>query len=93
MKKNNITELFMAKAGNDYTRCFYGSIKRNIDKNNESIISGKIKVNDGHVFAQGKSQNELGDKLDELVLFVLDKNLHKPTGITSIVFGNKLFHN
>lgn len=89
----NITELFMAKAGNDYTRCFHGIIRRNVNEHNEPVISGKIKVYDGYIYSQANTQNNLGEKLDELVLLVLDNDIHKPSGIYSLVSGNKLFYN
>lgn len=69
-----ITELFMAKAGNDFSRCFYGTIKRLKDKDDTDYCFGKIKVMDGFIIAQGKDQWELGVKLDEMVLFVLSNS-------------------
>lgn len=70
-----ITEIFMAKAGkNGWDKCFYGTIKRSRDKNDNPIVYGKIKVNDQIIQASGKDQWELGEKLDELVLYALNNS-------------------
>lgn len=75
--KFDITEIFMAKA--DWNRCFYGIIKRSNNENNSTVF-GKIVVkkdiHDGFVIASACNQQHLGDKLDELVILVLDKELH-----------------
>lgn len=67
-----ITELFMAKAGNDFNRCFHGTIKRGYDDNESPVVYGKIKVNNGFIYAQAEDQWELGEKLDELVFYILE---------------------
>lgn len=68
-----ITEIFMAKAGkNGWDNCFHGTIKRSTDKNGNPIVYGKIKVNDQFIEASAKDQWELGEKLDEMVLFALN---------------------
>lgn len=82
-KESNIeiTELFMAKAGkHGWDRCFYGTIKRETDAKGNPICFGKIKIGDGYIYAKAKDQWELGDRLDELVLLVLDYGLHDDTG-------------
>lgn len=95
-KKNSnieITELFMAKAGNDWSRCFHGKIRRETDATGNPVVYGKIKVNDGYIYAQAKYQRELGDKLDEMVLMILDFGLHSDTGITSRIACTPYFLN
>jgi hypothetical protein len=82
-----ITEIFMAKAGNDWSRCFHGTIRRETSADGNPVVRGKIKVNDGYISAQASDQWELGDKLDELVLMVLDLGLHSDTGKTSDIAG------
>ena len=68
-----ITEIFMAKAGkNGWDKCFHGTIRRSTDENGNPVVYGKIKVNDGLIFATAKDQWELGEKLDEMVLQVLN---------------------
>jgi hypothetical protein len=73
--KVEITEVFMAKAGKGnkgFDRCFYGTIVRKRDENNNPVVYGKIKVNDSYVIAMAENQWELGEKLDQLVLYVLN---------------------
>jgi len=36
--KVQITELFMAKKGDDFTRCFHGTIKREKDENGNPFV-------------------------------------------------------
>jgi hypothetical protein len=73
--KVEITEIFTAKAGSGnegFDRCFYGTIVRKRDENNNPVVYGKIKVNDGFVIAMAENQWELGEKLDQLVLYTLN---------------------
>lgn len=88
-KKKNIklTEIFMAKAGKGnkgFDRCFHGTINRDFDDNGNPVVYGNIKVNDGYIIAMAEDQFELGDKLDELVLMILDHDLHNTDCITAI---------
>ncbi len=88
IKPNNIkvkiTELFMAKAGigmKGFDRCFYGTIKRIYDdKGLESLVIGRIPIKtlefEGYIVSKGKDQWQLGAYLDELVILLLDKNIH-----------------
>ena len=76
-----ITELFTAKAGNDHSRYFVGTIIREKDENGKEVmVRGKINVkneqHDGYILATAKDQWELGKKLDVLVLLILDYRLH-----------------
>lgn len=76
-----ITELFMAKAGkHGWDRCFHGTIKRFVDDNGTPFVCGKININDGYIYASAKNQWELGDKLDEMVLMILDYAIHRDVG-------------
>ena len=74
-KKNEndliISELFMAKRGNDFSQCFYGTIRREADDNGDPIVYGKIEINGGYIVANARDQWELGEKLDEMVMVVL----------------------
>ena len=75
--KFEITELFMVKARkNGWDRCFYGDIRRETDAEGNPIVYGKIKVGDKYIIANAADQWVLGEKLDELVLIVLDFVLH-----------------
>ncbi len=75
-KKENfqITEMFMATAGGDFSRCFYGTIKREYDEKGDPIVYGKIKIGDGYINASARDQWELREKLDEMVRYVLKVN-------------------
>ena len=80
-----LQELFMAKAGighKGFDRCFHGTIKREIDDDGNPYVLGDIKVNDGYIIARANDQWELGDKLDQLVLLVLDYGLHNNSVIS-----------
>lgn len=78
--KFEILELFMAQAGKD--RRFYGTINRGFTKDGTRVLRGKIMMQDGFILAQAGTQEELGDRLDELVLMVLDEGLHSNDGAT-----------
>jgi len=88
MKKNikiEITEIFMAKAGkHGWDRCFHGTIRRERDDDGNPVVFGKIDVNDCEILATGKDQFELGEKLDDLVLLILDHDLHENDYVTTI---------
>ncbi len=92
--KIEITELFMAKAGkHGWDRCFHGTIRRDIDEDGHPVVYGKIKVLDGFIYAQAEDQWILGERLDEMVLMVLDKGLHKNVGKTIGIYGAPFFIN
>jgi len=77
--KIEITEIFMAKAGKGnagFDRCFHGTIKRGHDVNGNPVVYGKIKVNDVFIYATAPDQWKLGEKMDEMVLLILDFDLH-----------------
>lgn len=88
-----ITELFMAKAGlgmKGFDRCFHGTIKREKDENGkEYIVRGKIlvknEIHNGYIYAMADNQWTLGEKLDQLVILVLDKTLHSRSGVNQKV--------
>ncbi|MDA3781476.1 MAG: hypothetical protein PF487_14800 [Bacteroidales bacterium] len=88
-KKKNIklTEIFTAKAGRDnkgFDRCFHGIINRDVDEDGNLFVFSKITVNDGYIIARGTDQWDIRDKLDELVMLILDHDLHKTDCVTAI---------
>ncbi len=89
--KLEISELFMAQA--DINRRFYGTIKRGCDADGIPVVRGRIEVQDGFVLAQAGCQDDLGTRLDELVLMVLDMDLHRGDGATSLIAGIAYFFN
>ncbi len=79
--KIQLTEIFMAKAGKKgWDRCFHGTIKRVADENGNPVVCGKIKANDGYIYAKANDQWILGEMLDEIVLMVLDHGIHSKAG-------------
>lgn len=85
--KVEITEIFMAKAGlglKGFDRCFYGTIKREKTENGTPIVRGKILVkndiHNGYIYAEATDQWELSNKLNSLVIMILDKGLHNNVG-------------
>ena len=80
-----IKELFMAKAGkNGWDRCFKGVVDRRTDEHGE-ILYGRINVNDKIIEASARTKDELGEKLDELVLIALHgDNLYENAGGISL---------
>jgi len=78
--KLEITEIFMATAGGDFNRCFHGTIRRSTDEDGEPVVYGKIKVGDCYIYSRARDQWELGDRLDSMVLVVLEMGLDSDVG-------------
>jgi hypothetical protein len=78
--KVQIVEIFTAKAGRDWSRYFHGTIRRERDVKDNLVVYGKIlvknNIHNGHILAMANDQWELGKKLDDLTLMILDKGLH-----------------
>ena len=85
------TELFMAQASRD--RRFYGTIKRLKDENDIPYVFGEIAVNNGFIYARAIDQLELGDRLDEMVLLILNHNIQPKAGNAEIIAGTPYFLN
>jgi len=81
----------MAKCGNDWNRCFHGTIRRETDADGKPVVIGKIKVNDAYIIASASDQWKLGDKLDQIVLLVLDYGLHSDAGRSYDIAGCQYF--
>ena len=82
--KLEITELFMAQA--DVDRRFFGIIKRLTDDSGNRYCYSEIKVNSGTIYARAKDQDQLGRRLDELCIMVLDCGLHNNRGVKIELF-------
>ena len=91
--KIEITELFLAKCGNDFSRCFHGTIRRETDSDGNPVVYGKINVQDGYIYAKEKDQWALGDNLDQIVLMILDYGLHSSAGKTIKICDTIFFLN
>lgn len=83
----------MAKAANDWTRCYHGTIRRETDDDGNPICYGKIKIGDGYIITRARDQWELGDRLDAMVLMILDFGLHNDEGKTSLIASTPYFLN
>jgi len=94
--KVEMSEIFMAKCGignKGFDRCFHGTIRRERDENENPVVFGDIKVNDGYILANAKDQWELGEKLDQMVMMILDKGLHNDEGKFFDNWYGKIFIN
>ena len=100
-KDLKLTEIFMAKGGigmKGFNRCFHGTIKREKDENGkEIVVRGKIlvknEIHNGYIYAMAHNQWILGEKLDQLVILVLDKDLHSNVGETIEIAKTRFFLN
>lgn len=81
----------MAQADTD-TR-FYGTIHRGSDSDGHPVIPDRIEFNNGFVCAQASDQWELGERLDELVLIILDYGLNDNAGVNTEINGEQFFLN
>ena len=82
--KVSITELFMAKGGigmKGFDRCFHGTIRREKDENGIPVVYSKININGGYILAKEGDQWALGEKLDQMVILILDKGIHNDKGV------------
>jgi hypothetical protein len=86
-----ITILLMAQAVRD--RRLYRTISRDSDASGHPVIPDQIKVNNGFVIAMAGHQDVLGSRLDEMVLMILDMDLHSDTGIAPVIAGKPYFLN
>jgi len=94
-KKNKdrleIQELFMGKAG--WHRTFIGTIERYTQEDGSPYVFGKIPVNDFVIIATAKNDVELGEKLDDLVILILDYNLHEMKSKRVMIAGTDIHLN
>jgi hypothetical protein len=86
-----ITELILAKA--DWKRTFIGTIERYSDDKDCPFVVGKVMVNKYQVVCQASDFNELGRFLDDMVILVLDYDLHKTIQNTNQIAGWDYFQN
>lgn len=88
--KIKITEMFMAKAGDQW---FYGIIKWSKDaKGNSHLLPRRI-INKGNVQACASDQKMLAKMLGEMCVMVLDFALHTDTGGKIKLFNEDYFLN
>lgn len=82
-----VTELFLVKCGNDWTRTFVGTLHRCKNENGNDVYRCRVVINEGYIIGMAYTREELGNKLDEICKLKLDFHLHEEAGITSEIFG------
>jgi hypothetical protein len=90
-----ISELFLVKCGEDWTRTFMAEIIREKTEDRKDIIRGNVIINEGKIWcvAESGSEEELGNYLDEMCVMKLEYGLHSNAGVTVKVLGEDLFLN
>lgn len=88
-----ITELFLVKSGNDFTRTFIGEIRREIDDIGDEIVRGSVIIEEGKAWSKASSQEELMKNMDAICLLKLEKGLHSNVGLSIEIFEGSFFLN
>jgi hypothetical protein len=86
-----LTELTMAKAG--WHRTYLGSMHRYVDSNGNKFVTGKVTVNEGHIWSLAADKYELSRNLDAICKHKLDLGLHARAGETDNIAGTRFFLN
>jgi hypothetical protein len=86
-----ITEIILIKA--DWHRTFLGSIKRNVESNGTTILSGEVIINEGKAWSRSQDEEELLRNMDDICVMKLDYGLHTPAGVTTQIFEKDFFLN
>jgi hypothetical protein len=86
MEKNKlpeiqISELFLVKCGNDWTRTFMATIRREIDDDGNHVVYGSIIVEEGEIWCMASNEGQLGSNLDDICKMKLDMQLHSHAGM------------
>ena len=88
-----ITELFLVKAGNDFTRTFLGEIRREVDGDGNLVVMGMVIINEGKVWSKASSQEELMKNMDDICIMKMDMGMHSHPGVTTKIFDADFFLN
>ena len=72
-----LNEMFMARCGSDWSLTFVGEIHRYTNPDGSKYVVGKIPVHEYEIIARASDDVKLGRKLDEMVVSILDYELHK----------------
>jgi len=70
-----MTELWLVKA--DWNKTYIGTIKRQTAEDGTPLLTGTADIDGVTIEAEGKSEEELTDKLDALCVEVLEKQNQK----------------
>jgi hypothetical protein len=83
-----ITELMLVKA--DWQRTFVAEISREATAEGVPIVRGTVVVNEGKIWSQAESQEELGKYLDDICQLKLNYGLHCNQGVNTDI-GRKMY--
>ena len=86
LRNIQITELFLVKA--DWNRTFMGQIIREKIEDGKDIIRGTVIVNEGKIWSVGETEEELGNRLDDICTMKLDHKLHENPGKMDVIAEN-----
>jgi len=81
----------MAQASRD--RRFYGTIQRDCDDKGIPFVYGEIRINQGYIYSRADNQDNLGQKLDEMAILILDNGLYDQQGKTVNIIETDFFLN
>ena len=76
-----ITELLLVKAGNDWTRTFMATIKREIDIDGNPVVCGVVDVEGWRIWSIASTEEELGENLDAICDLILNSDMSSLTGV------------
>ena len=83
-----ITEIFLVKA--DWNRTFMGQIIKETSADGQETFRGSVVINEGKAWSIGKTEEELGNYLDDICTLKLDYKLHDNKGKFKYVWFNTL---
>jgi hypothetical protein len=86
-----LTELFLVKA--DWSRTFWGAIRRVKEVDGNEIVLGSAIVNEGRIWSKAFNQQELMKNMDDLCIMKLDYRLHTNQGVTTFINNLNFYHN
>jgi hypothetical protein len=86
-----ITELILIKA--DWQRTFIGSIRKEADIEGNPVFCGSVIVQEGMIYCNSSTQEDLIKNMDDICLMKLDFRLHDDAGVTIKILGTEFFLN
>jgi hypothetical protein len=89
--KFEITEMFCVQI--DGNRMYTGCIKQLKNASGNQFVFYRIDMPNGLLCARETEQIALGKNLDIMAKDIVDGNLHDAAGVSTEIFGSKLFLN
>ena len=77
----------------DRERTYMGTMQRDKIDDTLTIIRGQVKVEGSMVYVKGNSAEEMWGAADEMVILILDYDLHQTSGPKTEIFKNDYFLN